>query len=413
MGFLVRYNIAGVLLAMLSAMPASADNHPLPDDEPMLSDAEFSACQARFENQARQKGISEDVIAQAINGLSISQRVLELDRKQPEFTSSFASYLNKRVTDARVAQGRALLQQHHKLLNKVSKDYGVPPSYLVSFWGMETNFGSYLGKMSILDSLATLGCDKRRSQFFTTELMNALTLLDEGVVGVEGFRGSWAGAMGNMQFMPSAYLKHAVDYDGDGKRDLWNSLDDAMGSAGNFLKNLGWQKGERWGREVRLGKNFDYLSANLKNRKPLSEWAALGVKQANGLPLPDADMEAAILVPSGHNGPAFLVYQNFDVIMRWNRSESYAIAVGYFANRIAGMGKLLQSPVEAPRLNRQQVMQLQEQLKAGGYLEDDPDGILGPNTRLGISRFQAAKGMIADGFPDEEVLTQLSIVSTD
>lgn len=410
MRLLPRYPLFRVLLILCITAKASADNHPLPPvDAPILSDAEFSECKIRFETQARQKGISEDVITQAINSLSISQRVLELDRKQPEFTSSFATYLNQRVTDERVAQGRALLQKHRTLLERVSKDYGIAPSYLVSFWGMETNFGSYLGKMSILDSLATLGCDKRRSDFFTTELMNAFTLLDEGVVSVDGFKGSWAGAMGNMQFMPSAYLKHAVDYNGDGKRDLWNSLEDAMGSAGNFLKNLGWEKGERWGREVILGKNFDYLSAGLNNRKSLSEWANLGVKQANGNPLPRADMEAAILIPSGHNGPAFLVYRNFDVIMRWNRSESYAIAVGYFANRIAGMGKLLQSPVEAPRLNRQQVIQLQEVLKAGGFIDDDPDGILGPNTRRGISRYQAKKGMIADGFPSEPVLKSLGI----
>ena len=401
--------ILSSVFLLVYALQTSADSHLLPNDDPVLSEADFSECKIRFQDRATKKGISEATIAQAINSLEISQRVLELDRKQPEFTSSFASYLNKRVTDERVAQGRELLKRHGGLLNKVSKQYGIPPSYLVSFWGMETNFGSYLGKMSILNSLATLGCDKRRSEFFTKELMNAFTLLDEGVVNLDEFKGSWAGAMGNMQFMPSAYLKHAVDFDGDGKRDLWKSLDDAMGSAGNFLKNLGWEKGERWGREVKIESNFDFLQAGLKNRKSLSEWAKLGVKQADGRQLPKVEMEAALLVPSGHQGPAFLVYRNFDVIMRWNKSESYAIAVGYFANRIAGMGKLLKSPVESPRLSRDQVITLQEKLVAGGFSEDEPDGILGPNTRAGISRFQNSVGMVADGFPSSDVLTRLGL----
>jgi membrane-bound lytic murein transglycosylase B len=376
----------------------------------MLTETEFSACLTRFTAQAKAAGISAQIINESLGKASLSKRVLELDRQQPEFTTTFADYFDRRVTEHRVAQGRALWQQHRALLDSVEQKYGVPAPYLLAFWGLETNFGSYFGNMKVVDSLATLACDTRRSEFFTIELMNALRVLDEGDIAPNKMLGSWAGAMGNFQFMPSSYLKNAVDFDDDHKRDLWNSKADSMASAAKFLQSLGWKQNERWGREVKLPRNFPFLEAGLKNNKPISEWRRLGVTNADNSPLAQIDMNASLLVPSGYQGPAFLVYDNFNVIMRWNRSEFYAIAVGQLADQIGGAGKLVQSPpTDAPRLHRQQVMQLQEALNQKGFDAGKPDGIFGPGTRRALSEFQHQQGMIADGFADKKVLRLLGI----
>lgn len=389
---------------------ANSSVAPMPLPLPMLTQKEFSACLVTFSAKAKAAGISQNTINNSLAKAELNTQVLELDRKQPEFTTSFADYFNRRVTEQRVAQGRALLVKHKDLLARVEQEYGVPAAYLVSFWGLETNFGSYFGNIPVVDSLATLACDARRSTFFTIELINALRILDEGAIAPGKMKGSWAGAMGHVQFMPSSFLKNAVDFDGDHKRDLWNSTADAMGSAANFLKNLGWQTEGRWGREVKLPKDFPFLEAGLKNNKPIAEWTKLGVTRADSTPLPQADMNASLLVPSGHEGPAFLVYDNFNVIMRWNRSEFYAIAVGQLADQIAGGGKLLQPPpVDAPRLHRDQVIALQQQLNNKGFNLGTPDGILGPATRRAIGEFQHQKGMIADGFPGTQVLGLLGI----
>lgn len=373
-------------------------------------ESEFPACITLLSEKAKAAGIAPQVIDTSLGRAKFNARVLELDRQQPEFTTTFADYLNRRVTEQRIEQGRKLLVEHRTLLDKVAQQYGVPVQYLVSFWGLETNYGSFFGKMSVVDSLATLACDARRSEYFTGELIAALRILEEGAIKPERMEGSWAGAMGHVQFMPSAFLRHAVDYDGDKKRDLWNSVPDAMASAANFLQSLGWQTGSRWGREVTLPDGFDYLEAGLNNHKSLADWQKLGVRQANGSALPQVDLKASLLVPAGHQGPAFLVYQNFNVIMGWNRSEYYAIAVGHLADRIISGGKLVQPPpTDAPRLRRDQVIQLQEKLLEAGIDVGEADGIFGPATRRALGELQQQKGMIADGFPGAKVLTLLGV----
>lgn len=390
-----------LLVGNLSAFASAAN---------AMSDEDFSTCIAKISERAKADNISTATLNNSLAKARFNARVIELDRQQPEFTTTFADYLNRRVTDQRVTQGRELLAKHRALLNRITQDYGVPAHYLVAFWGLETNYGSFFGKMSVVDSLSTLACDERRSEYFTGELIAALRILDEGAIAPEKMEGSWAGAMGHVQFMPSAFLRHAVDYDGDKKRDLWNSTPDAMASAANFLRSLGWQQSDRWGREIKLPQDFPYLEAGLSNRKTLAEWQRLGVRQTDGTALPKVDMQASLLVPSGHQGPAFLVYDNFHVIMRWNRSEYYALAVGYLADRIAGTGKLLQPPPEdAPRLNRAQVIYLQEKLNEKGFDTGTPDGILGPGTRRALSQFQHQQGMVADGFPGTKVLGLLGV----
>ncbi len=375
---------------------------------------DFDSCIAEFKSEAASRGIAPSVIETSFAQVELSERVLELDRQQPEFTTTFADYFKVRVTPERVAQGRALLEEHRALLDRVAEDYGVAAPYLVAFWGLETNFGGFFGSMQVLDSLATLGCDPRRSDFFTTQLMAALRIIDEGSISAEQMEGSWAGAMGHVQFMPTVFIEYAVDYDGDGRRDLWHSLPDAMASAANFLNEIGWREGYRWGREVLLPENFPYLEAGLKGQRPLSEWAEMGVRASDGSPLPKADVDAALLVPAGHRGPAFLVYHNFKVIMGWNRSEFYGLVVGHLADRIAGLGRLSrQPPDDAPRLRRLEVIELQKQLNQRGFDAGAADGILGPATRRAISEFQHDQGMVADGFPSRKVLALLGVELAD
>jgi len=369
----------------------------------------FAACIITLQARARSEGLSDDTINSTVANLQFVPKVIELDQQQPEFSQTFANYFNKRATDWRVNEGRRLLQKHRLLLDKLAKEYGVPPQYILSFWGLETNYGSYKGKMSVLDSLATLACEPRRSSYFTTELMQSLKLKEKYNFDKETMVGSWAGAMGHTQFMPSAYAKYAVDGDGDGKADLWNSTADALTSAANFLQHLGWQRNQRWGREVLLPKDFSYDHLGAKQAVPLSTWAAQAVVQSNGQPLPGVDIQAALYLPAGHTGPAFLGYENFNVIMRWNRSEFYAITVGHLADRIIGGQPLKVSPPEQPRLSREQVKQLQAKLNEAGFDVGKPDGVLGRNSIAGIQAFQRSQNMVADGFPSPEVFIALGI----
>jgi membrane-bound lytic murein transglycosylase B len=371
---------------------------------------DFGRCVGELQQKARQEGISGNVVDTALANVSFNKRVIELDRRQPEFTATFAGYLNRRVTEDKVRRGRDLLAEHRSLLRRITRRYGVPGHYLVAFWGIETHYGRYFGKMPVLDSLATLACDERRSAYFTNQLMAALHIVDAGDISAERMNGSWAGAMGNFQFMPSVFQRYTVDYDGDGRRDVWHDLPDAFASAANFLQALGWEKGTRWGREVRLPEGFPYHLAGIDNKRPLSEWRKLGIRDADGNALPRADLKAALLVPSGHRGPAFLVYHNFRVIMRWNRSQFYALAVGHLADRIAGAAPLRQPPpADLERLSRDTVKTLQQRLRERGFDAGEPDGIMGPLTRQAVRAFQRDRNMVADGYPGTEVFRALGM----
>lgn len=394
-----------------NASDIAAEANQMPDiSASVQSNAEaFPMCLTGLQARARAEGLSEATINSTIANLKFVPRVIELDQQQPEFSQTFDNYFSKRATEWRVNEGRRLLQKHSVLLNQLAHKYGVPPQYILSFWGLETNYGSYKGKMSVLNSLATLACEPRRSNYFTIELMQALKLKEKYQFDDDTMVGSWAGAMGHTQFMPSAYAKYAVDGDGDGKADLWNSTTDALTSAANFLQHLGWQRNQRWGREVLLPKDFSYSHLGAKQPLSLSEWAALNVTQSNGQPLPAVDIQAALYLPAGHTGPAFLGYENFNVIMRWNRSEFYAITVGHLADRINGGQPLTVSPPEQPRLSREQVKQLQTKLNEAGFDVGKPDGVLGRNSMAGLQAFQRSKQMIADGFPSPEVFTALGL----
>jgi len=369
----------------------------------------FSSCTAALADRAKQEGVSQQIIDEIFPHLVHQDRVIELDRSQPEFVQTFPGYFSKRVTDWRTEKGKTMYAKHEKLLHKLSDKYGVPPHYLLAFWGLETNFGSYKGKMPVLDSLATLACDKRRSKYFTQEFLVAVKLMQREKLKKDNMVGSWAGAMGHTQFMPSAYTHYAIDGDGDGQVNLWESEEDALSSAANFLASLGWERSFRWGREVKLPEGFNYQESGYKNRKPLSEWHEQGVKKADGSPLGEGETTAYVIVPAGHNGPAFIAYKNFRVIMRWNNSEFYAIAVGVLADRIAGASGIKATLPDLPAYNRKDIIALQSKLNDLGFDVGKPDGIIGPATREGIRNYQISNNMIADGFPGLEVMAALNV----
>lgn len=369
----------------------------------------FDECKARFHQRAEQQQFSPE-ITKIINELTPIERVISLDKNQPEFAQSFAQYVDKRVSDFHVTHGRKMLAKHKALLSSLHAKYGVAPQYIVSFWGLETVFGRHKGKISTLNALATLACDKRRSNYFTNELFDLFHLIDQKTVSVDQLQGSWAGAMGHMQFMPSAFRKYALDGDNDGQINVWQSEVDALTSAASYLQQIGWQRSERWGREVKLPETFDFSTIEFDKRYPLSLFAKAGVKTMSGVALPHIDMLAELVLPNGHNGHAFLVYNNFNVTMKWNLSKNYALAVGILADKLVGApGVSSVANPEPLSFSRTQMTLLQGKLNELGYESGKPDGIWGPNSRKAIRAFQLKNQLIADGFPNEEVFQALQL----
>ena len=360
----------------------------------------------QIRQMATDQGVSKTTIDKAFFQLSPRPDALKTDIDQPEFNQNFWSYVNKRVSQTRLNNGYDTLKQNSSLLNQTTQQYGVPAYVLVSFLGIESNYGHYTGNYNLIQSLATLAYDQRRSNFFTRELIELLKLIDKNKIPLDA-KGSWAGAMGAVQFMPTSVQAYGVDANKDGKIDLWNDKQDIYVSAANFLKKNGWVKGEKWGREASIPKNFDYKQTGLGIKKGVNDWAKLGVLRANGNRLPNSNMKASLIVPMGHRGPAFLVYRNFDVIMDWNHSILYAISVGYLADRINGSGKLITKPIDEPLLSKDNVLTIQQTLNLLGYDTGVPDGMAGPKTRSATRQFQSDIGLVADGYVGYELFQQL------
>lgn len=288
-----------------------------------------------FKEEAQSKGISTKTIDEAMKGVKPIERIIELDRKQPEGTMSFAQYKKRVITDARISQGRRLYKKHKKLLHKTSAKYGVPPQYIVALWGIETSYGNNTGGFGVVPALATLAYDGRRSSFFKIELISALKIVDAGHITNEKMKGSWAGAMGQNQFMPSSFHKFAVDGNNDGKRNIWTSLPDVFASTANYLSKSGWKEDELWGRRVKLPSNFTKKDIGLKIKHDLATWKNKGVTKLGGQPINVVKgMKASIVTPDDLNGPAYLVYDNYRVIMKWNKSTYFATSVGLLADQI-------------------------------------------------------------------------------
>ena len=296
---------------------------------------DFQIWLGKLRVEAEGKGISQSVLDEALAGIQPIPRVIELDRRQPEFTLTFTQYRDRVVPQSRIKKGRVKYQENRDLLEEIGGKIGVQPRFIVALWGIETDFGRVTGGFKVIPALATLAHDGRRSAFFRKELLNALQILHEGHIAPKEMMGSWAGAMGQSQFMPSSFLAHAVDYDGDGRRDIWTTRPDVFASAANYLAKSGWRADQTWGREVKLPRDFDFELADLKVRKPIGGWQALGVRHPDGGNLPTRQLSASIVLPEkGKMSPAYLVYNNYRTTLRWNRSTYFALAVGLLSDGI-------------------------------------------------------------------------------
>lgn len=301
----------------------------------LANDMPFGVWVKEFKAQAKEKGIRQNLLDRTFANMTPNKTVIRLDRKQPEGTKSFTDYLAGAVTQTRISKGRKLYNQNYDLLQRIGAKYGVQPRFIIALWGIETNYGGYTGDFSITRSLATLAYDGRRSDFFRKELLNALTIIDQGHITLDSMKGSWAGALGQCQFMPSSFLSYAVDENGDGRKDIWNTKEDIFASIANYLSKSGWNDDLTWGRQVQIPQGFNYSLGDGKHWKKLSEWSALGITKMDGNALADRDIDAAITFPGEDYEGAYIIYRNYDVILKWNRSRYFATAVGTLSDRIA------------------------------------------------------------------------------
>jgi len=339
------FMVTALLLAACASTPAVAPKASTASTTTAASPAApavaagpaFDAWLAGLRQEAAANGVSNPTLDAALNGLQPNQEIIDLEHKQPERTMTFVEYRSRVVNDQRVAKGQEMLAEYRPLLNKISATYGVQPQYIVALWGVETDYGRYTGGYPVIDALATLAYGGERQDMFRKELIDALKILDEKDIAPEAMTGSWAGAMGQCQFMPSTFLGFAVDFDGSGRRDIWADQADVFASIANYLASLHWSAGQSWGWEVRLPAGFDENLIGLKVQKQAAEWQALGVRNLNGSDLAATAVPLSVVAPDGPSGPGYLVYPNFQVIMKWNRSTYFATTVGLLADRIAGI----------------------------------------------------------------------------
>jgi membrane-bound lytic murein transglycosylase B len=375
---------------------------------PVSAQSDFQDCLQTIRGEALKQGVPASVIDTAFRNLTPDQKVVDLDSRQPEFSLTYGRYMGNAITAERVTRGQQKLAQWRGLLTDLEREYGIPPQYLVAFWGVETNYGSFMGDFSALRSVATLACMTKRRAFFSNETVQALRILSSNHMTTQQMKGSWAGAMGNMQFMPSTFTRWAVDRDGNGRIDIWASLPDAFASAANFLRGIGFKPGLPAAAEVSLPQNFPLDQADTTVEKPVRAWAAMGVKLAGGAALPASDEPSQIILPAGWRGPAFILYPNFKAVMNWNRSTLYALSVAMLAQQIAGGSPVMQTPPSDDEpLSRDTVISLQTRLAKLGLYTDEADGLLGPKTRSAVRLFQKQAGLPADGHPTPAMVARL------
>jgi lytic murein transglycosylase len=388
---------------------SGASGHPLMQaDTIRAAAAKFHRCLEGYWPLAARRGVSRTTFESHVKGLTPDLRIMDLMDSQPEFTKSIWDYLDILVHEARIENGRALLARHRATFDKVERAYGVDRYIITAIWGVESNYGTQVGERSVLRSTATLACVGRRQAYFRDEFLAALEILARGDVRPHHLKGSWAGAFGATQFMPTSFKRYAVDFDGDGRRDVVDSIPDLVASTANNLKKDGWVSGQTWGYEVEVPRGFNFVLADRSRVRPLREWERAGVRRAGGKAFPRPGDRAYLLVPAGAQGPGFAMLNNFRVIMKYNPSEAYALAIGHLADRLRGGGPFAKPwPRHERVLTREERLELQQRLARHGYDVGEPDGRLGPKTRTALRAFQTAVGAVPDGFASASILDRL------
>ncbi len=386
-----------------------ASGHPLMTASAIRqAAANFDNCVAGMWPDAARRGVSEDNFRRFTAGLTPDLRLMDLMDAQPEFTKSIWDYLDILVNDNRLAKGKEILAKYKAQFDATEKAYGVDRFIVAAIWGIESNYSTQMGDRNVVQSTATLACVGRRQGYFKDEFLTALEILNRGDLRPEQMRGSWAGAFGPTQFMPTAFKRYAVDADGDGRRDVVDDPADLIASTANNLKKDGWQTGQSWGYEVSVPKGFNYMLADRAKPQTFAQWQHLGVVRANNQPFPHPNDKAYLLAPAGAEGPGFLMMQNFRVIMKYNPAEAYALAIGHFADRLRGGQPFVQPwPRQERELTRAERLELQQLLAQRGFYKGTPDGQFGGETRQALRNFQASIGAAADGFATSGVLEQL------
>lgn len=398
-----KAGLAAALLAILSAAPALAQNVGA-----CRAGTNFDRWLAQFKQDAVKAGVSQRTIAMVSPQLVFDQGTVKRDRGQRVFGQIFTTFSNRMASANRVQGGQAKIRQYARAFARAEKEYGVPPAVIAAFWGLETDFGANSGNLPILKSLATLAYDCRRADRFHGELIGALKILDRGDLSLNEMVGSWAGELGQTQFLPKHYYDYAVDYDGDGRRDMIRSAADVIGSTAHYISaGLKWRRGEPWLQEVRVPQNLPWEQTDLSIKHPRATWAQWGVTYPDGRPLPNDNMPASVLLPMGRHGPAFLAYANFAAYTEWNNSLIYSTTAGYLATRIAGAAPMRKPSVNVPQLSFNEIKELQQLLTRAGFNVGKIDGILGQQSRIAIKTTQSKYGLAADAWPTAELLARL------
>jgi lytic murein transglycosylase len=392
--------IAGIacLVVVIASPPAQA--------APCRTSGSYDAWLAGLEREAAAQGISQRAIAAAAPSLTYDQHIVNIDHGQRVFTQTFLEFSGRMAAAYRIQRGQALIKANAPTFARIEQQYGVPAPVIVSFWGLESDFGANMGNYHSLSAIASLAYDCRRSDKFRAQLLDALRLVDRGDLVPDDMIGSWAGELGQTQMMPSEYFKYAVDFDGNGRRDLIHSVPDVLASTANYLLGLGWKRGEPWFTEVRVPANLPWAQADLSISLPRAKWASYGVTLADGRPLPTDNLPASLLLPMGRLGPAFLAYQNFQIYLQWNNSLVYSTTAAYLATRIAGAPALIRG-TPPPALPFKDVKDMQAMLAHAGYDVGTIDGFLGLKTRQAVKAMQTKYGMPADSYPTAELLSRM------
>jgi len=368
---------------------------------------QFSSWLRDFKSEARKNGISKSTINAALGGMKLDPGIIRKDRRQGFFSQSFLSFAKRVIMPYRMKRGKQLIRKHAGIFGRIQKEYGVPAPVIVAFWALESDFGASMGKDKSLRSLATLAYDCRRPELFRPELMAALKIIERGDLRVQDMVGSWAGELGQTQFLPTHYFNHAVDYNGDGRKNLLKSVPDVLASTANYLVHIGWRPNEPWLEEVRVPGRMNWAEADLAIKHPRATWAKWGVRYRNGKALPNDAKEASLHLPMGRKGPAFLAYPNFSVYTEWNNSLTYATSAAYFATRLAGAPLVYPGRGPVDNFDHKKIRELQRLLVRRGYDVGGVDGTLGIKSRAAVKALQLKNGLPADSYPDNRLLQRL------